>query len=294
MSRKNYGDALMPEKITLETLRHYKQSRRPITMLTCYDYAAAVLLQNAGADCLLVGDSLAQLVLGHENTLSVTMDTMITLTAAVRKGAPDVCLVGDMPYTGYHPDQEPIYRNCRRFLDEAGCDLIKIEVNRSHLDTVAQLAAQGIPVMTHLGYTPQTEFQLAKKIRTRLSDQALQLLQTAQDFESAGAAALLLECVTDIVAQRVTAQSALPVISCGSGPYCDGQVMVLHEILALPGSVAPRFAKAYGQVAEHISTAAKEYLYEVRHRLFPTDEHCYHMPPEEKEKLDAASPPPQT
>ncbi len=276
----------MTEKISLETLRQYKQSRRPITMLTCYDYSTAILLQNAGTDCLLVGDSLAQLVLGHENTLNVTMDTMITLTTAVRKGAPDVCLVGDMPYTGYHPDQEQIDRNCRRFLDEAGCDLIKIEVNRTHLDMVARLAKQDIPVMAHLGYTPQTEFQLAKKVRTRLSDQAIQLLQNVKDFEAAGARAFLLECVTDIVAQKVAEQTALPVISCGSGPFCDGQVMVLHEILTLPGSVAPRFAKSYDQLGKYISTAAKEYLYEVRHRLFPTDQHCYHMPPDEKEKFE--------
>lgn len=275
----------MHEKTTLETLRQNKQKQRPITMLTCYDYATAVLLQNAGTDCLLVGDSLAQLILGHENTLSVTMDTMITLTAAVRKGAPNVCLVGDMPYTGYHPNLDDIYDNCRRFLDETGCDLIKIEVNRSHLDTVAKLADMNIPVMAHLGYTPQTEFQLAKKVQTRLAEQALQLLQNAKDFEAAGTDALLLECVTDIVAQKVTQQTELPVISCGSGPYCDGQVMVLHEILTLPGSVKPKFAKAYDQLDKYITTAVREYLYEVRHNLFPTDQHCYHMPADEQEKF---------
>jgi len=267
----------MTQKITLATLKKHKQQGQPIAMLTCYDYSTAVLLEQAGADSILVGDSLAQVVLGHKNTLSVTMDTMIALTAAVRRGAPNVFLVGDMPFLSYQVSKEQAVTNAGRFLSDAGCDAVKLEVDHRHLDVIEHISRAGIPVMAHLGYRPQAARQETKIVQTRSVQRACQLVQDCLDMIDAGASTILLECVTASAARAVAERTDLPVISCGSGPFCDGQVLVLHEVLSLPGAVGPQFAQSFGQIGSNIRDAASQYVQAVHQKHFPDDQHSYHM-----------------
>jgi len=272
-------------RTTLQSLYRYRQEGRAITMLTCYDYSHAVLLEEAGIDSILVGDSLAQVVLGHPHTLAAEMDTMITLTAAVRRGAPHVYLIGDMPFLSYQTGWEQAVRNAGRFLVEAGCDAVKLEVDRCHVEVVQRLVAAGIPVMAHLGYRPQTALQAERIVETRSWTHACRLLEDAQQMVEAGACLLLLECVTSEVAQVLAQRSPVPVISCGSGPHCHGQVLVLHEILSLPGAGGARFCKSYAQVGEQIRQAAAAYIREVATGRFPDEDQSYHMPAAEREKF---------
>jgi len=276
----------MAEKVNLATLKKYKQQDRPITMLTCYDYATAILLEQAGIDGIIVGDSLAQVMLGYDSTLQATMDLMVTLTAAVRRGAPNVYLVGDMPFLSYQISSEQAIINAGRFLREASCDAVKFELDHRYVELVEELARAGIPVMAHLGYRPQTAGQKAKVVETRAVEQAEILVQDAQDMAAAGACCLLLECVTAVTAKVVTERVEVPVISCGSGPHCDGQVLVLHELLDLPGASGPRFCKKYAAIGEQIKQAVRTYLHEVRDRKFPDADHSYHMKPDTQQEFE--------
>jgi len=275
----------MTEKITLATLKRYKRENRPITMLTCYDYATAMLLEQAGVDGILVGDSLAQVVLGHKNTLPATMDLMIALTAAVRRGAPNVYLVGDMPFLSYQVSPERAVLNAGRFLTEAGCDAVKFEVDHRHRDLIERLSTAGIPVMAHLGYRPQWASQSSRVVETRSVQRACQLVQNGLDIINAGACSILLECVTTVAARALAERTDLPVISCGSGSYCDGQVLVLHDILSLPGAAQPRFSRTYADIGRQISSAAAQYVEDIKEKRFPDDEHSYHMKPEHQQQF---------
>jgi len=264
-----------------------KAEGRPITMLTCYDAPTAGMLAEAGIDALLVGDSLAQVILGYNSTCAATMDLMVTLTAAVRRGAPGVFLMGDMPFLSYQVNAEEAIRNAGRFLREAGCDAVKMEVDIRHLELVRTLATAGIPVAAHLGYRPQTAQQQSKIVATREADKAIQVVKDALAMVEAGATMLLLECVCDVVAQQVTRRSGIPVISCGSGPYCDGQVLVLHDALGLPGGVGSRFSKFFGNAAEAMVQAADAYIKDVRAGSFPDADHSFHMKPEQQVLFEA-------
>ncbi|MBN1764160.1 MAG: 3-methyl-2-oxobutanoate hydroxymethyltransferase [Sedimentisphaerales bacterium] len=275
----------MADKITLSTLKRYKKEHRKITMLTCYDYSTAVLLGQAGVDSILVGDSLAQVVLGHETTLPASMDIMIELTAAVHRGAPEVYLIGDMPFLSYQVCPENAIINAGRFLSEAGCDAVKLEVDHRHLSIIERLSTAGIPVVAHLGYRPQWASQEDKVVQTRSLDRACQLIQDGLDMLQAGASAILLECVTSHVAQALTEKTDQPVISCGSGPYCDGQVLVLHEVLGMPGACHPKFCKQYADLSEQIRSAVGIYVDEVQKNSFPDREHSYHMNVEQQEQF---------
>jgi len=269
----------MREKTTLTTLRQARETGQPIAMLTCYDYATAVLLEQAGIDGILVGDSLAQVVLGQPNTLTAEMDLMVALTAAVRRGAPSVYLVGDMPFLSYQVSIEKAITNAGRFLVEAGCDAVKLEVDARHLDVVAALARAGIPVMAHLGVRPQHLGQVGRfRSQGRAAEESLALLNDARRMVEAGACLLLLECITAEIAAEITVRCEVPVISCGSGPGCNGQVLVLHDVLGLPGAGTARFAKRYANLSEPITTAIRAYVEEVRQGRFPTPEHSYHSP----------------
>ncbi len=274
-------------KTTLHTLIELKKQKRPITLLTCYDYATAVLLQRAGIDCLLVGDSLAQVVLGHNNTLPVSLDTMITLTAAVRRGAPEVFLIGDLPFLAGVEGSEKTIANAGRLLSETGCDIIKIEVDHGHLDLVARMASLGIPVMAHLGNKPQSALLGQPIVETRSVEKACRLVETCRDMCEAGARAILLECVTETVARTVTEESDVPVISCGSGPHCDGQVLVLHDILSLPGSAPHRISKTYANISESILTAVRQYCDDIIHHRFPEKKNCYNISDENELQFQA-------
>lgn len=275
----------MGEKVTLATLREFKQKNRPFAILTCYDYSTAVLLQQAGIDSIHVGDSLAQMILGHNSTLKATMDIMVTLTAAVRRGAPDVYLTGDMPFLSYQVSPEQAITNAGRFMAQAGCDAVKVEVDYRHLDLVRKITTAGIPVIAHMGYRPQSASQQDKIVQTRQVRPAQQLLVDAQSMIEAGVCAILLECVTDIVAQAITQRTDLPVISCGSGPYCDGQVLVLHEVLDLPGASNPRFSKIYSHIGDQIRQAVTQYTDDIHQKRFPDHQHSYHMKQPQQEEF---------
>ncbi|MBN1844343.1 MAG: 3-methyl-2-oxobutanoate hydroxymethyltransferase [Sedimentisphaerales bacterium] len=271
----------MAEKITLGLLKRRKQMGRPFAALTCYDYAMAVLLQEAGIECILVGDSLAQVVLGHPTTWQARLDIMLTLTAAVRRGAPQAYLVGDMPFLSYQINTEEAIRHAGRFLQEAGCDAVKFELSGADLDLVKALSRAGIPVMAHLGYKPQYAGRLDSVVQARTADQARQLLVDAEAMVDAGACSILLECVTACAARAVTERVCVPVIGCGSGPYCDGQVLVLHDVLGLPGAQKVKFCREFVSLTDPIRQAVETYCREVRQGTFPDDAHSYHMKPDE-------------
>ncbi len=274
------------EKVTLATLIARKQQGQPIAMLTCYDYSTAILAQKAGLDALLVGDSASQVILGHNSTLPISMDIMVELAAAVRRGAPDLYLVGDMPFLSYQVSMEAAIQNAGRFMVQAGCDAVKLEVDDRHVDIVAKLSAAGIPVVAHLGHRPQAAQQSCKIVQTRTAEKAQQILAQARQMVQAGACMILLECVTAPVASIITAQLNVPVIGCGSGANCDGQVLVLHDILGLTNGPSPRFNKQYAQIGTQIQNAMANYADEVHKRTFPDDQHSYHMPSAQQESFN--------
>ena len=275
----------MRQKTTLATLNQFKRDGRPITMLTCYDAMTAGVLQESEVDILLVGDSLAQMILGYDSTLPATMDLMVAFAAAVRRGAPGVYLAGDMPFLSYQVSRESAIANAGRFLVEAGCDVVKLEVDGRNCDLVANLAAAGIPVMAHMGYRPQWAAQNDKIVGTREVEQACQLVQDAQAMIEAGACSLLLECVTTEVARVITERADVPVISCGSGAGCDGQILVINDVMGLPGAGGARFAKQYTQLGAQMAEAARAYVEDVQQNRFPDDQHSYHMPAEQLEQF---------
>lgn len=286
--RDEKGESTMNEtarsKVTLATVLERKQQNRPVAMATAYDYAMAQLLEEAGVDSILVGDSLAQVVLGHATTLSVGMELMIALTAAVRRGAPHVWLVGDMPFLSYQVSREEAIRNAGRFLSQAGCDIVKLEVNSAYADDVAALARAGIPVMAHLGIHPQRIHQKgAFRAEARQADAAMGLVSEVDVMIEAGASAILLECVAREVAAEISRRSRVPVISCGSGPGCDGQVVVLHDLLGLPGESGARFTRRYADLGEQVSQAMAAYVADVHESRFPSANESYSMTEQQRQ-----------
>ncbi len=272
----------MSNKTTLATLKNLKRSNQRFSTLTCYDHATAVLMHQAGIESILVGDSLAQVVLGHPTTRQATMDIMIALTAAVRRGAPDTWLIGDMPYLSYQISPEQAIINAGRFMAEAGCDIVKIEVDHRHISLVKTLTDAGIPIMAHLGYLPQSAGQNDKIVKTRDQAMAQQLYKNAMAMIEAGVSSILLECVTNTAAKAITSHTDLPVISCGSGPHCDGQVLVLHEMLELPGATGAKFNKSYAPIGEQMKAAFEAYSKDIHAKTFPDEGHYYNMPAEEQ------------
>jgi 3-methyl-2-oxobutanoate hydroxymethyltransferase len=281
-------DMATNDRVTLATLRARKRAKQKIVMLTAYDYPTACIEQQAGVDCVLVGDSVAQVMLGHTSTLPATMDLMVVLAAAVRRGAPEAYLVGDMPFLSYQVTQADAIRNAGRFMAEAGCDAVKVECNRELRDTVAAMTRASIPVMVHLGLRPQSIHQLGGyRSQGRCAEAARRLIEDAKIMEEAGAAALLLEAVPAEPARIIAEGTPLPVIGCGAGPYCDGHVVVLQDMLGLSGPTVPRFVPKYADLRTAIGEAVRQYIADIRSGAYPTAEQCYQMEPGEAEKLGA-------
>lgn len=278
------------EKITLATLLERKRSKQKFAVLTCYDYTHALIEEQAGVDAILVGDSAAQVILGHTTTLPATMDFLVTLAGAVRRGAPGAFLLGDMPYLSYHVTVEDAIRNAGRFMAEAGCDAVKLEVDGAMASTVAALARAGIPVCAHLGLRPQA-VHLAGGYRAQARDaeSARRLIADAKAMEQAGACLLLLEAVPPEPAKIITESTSLPVIGCGAGPACDGQVVVLHDMLGLTNGTAPRFVKRFADMQAAMTQAITNYMTEIRSGAYPAAEHCYSMAAGESAKLGDGS-----
>ena len=262
-------------------LAKIRQSGGRITALTAYDFLTAQLLDRAGIDLLLVGDSLANVVLGHQTTLPVTLDEMLHHARAVARGAARALTVADMPFLSYQTGLDDAVRNAGRFLKEGGVEGVKLEGAGPILAVVERLVETGIPVLGHLGYTPQSVHRFGSNIvQAKTAAQAAELLQDAIALEGAGAFAVVLECIPAEVARSITERLTVPTIGIGAGPFCDGQILVLHDMLGLTPS-SPRFVRRYAELGDAISAAAAAYIREVREGAFPAAEHCYQMPDDE-------------
>jgi len=259
----------------------------PISWLTCYDYPTAYLQDQAGMDMILVGDSLGMTMLGYESTLPVTMDDMIRHSQAVRRGAPNVFVVGDMPYMSYQPSVETAIRNAGRFMAEAGCDAIKLEGGAEMADRIAGIVAAGIPAIGHLGLTPQSVSALGGyKVQGKGAAQAKKIVDNAKALEQAGAFMILLEMVPDRVCKLITerAENCL-IMSLGSGPHAHGQLLIYHDMFGLYPRFKPRMAKVFGNAGEVILNGLKQYVSEVSDKIFPAQEHWFGMKDEEYDEL---------
>jgi 3-methyl-2-oxobutanoate hydroxymethyltransferase len=277
----------MSEKVTIPSLRAMKESGEKIAMLTAYDWPTAVLLDRAGIDVLLVGDSVGNNILGYPDTLPVTMDEMIHHTKAVRRGVKRALLVGDMPFMSYQVSAEQALTNAGRFLKEGGAEAVKLEGGADMADIISLLVRRGIPVMGHIGLTPQRAAQLGGlKVQGRDEQTAQKLLHDAKVLEEAGVFSLVLEAVPWALAQLITERVTIPTIGIGAGPYCDGQVLVVTDMIGLSLGISPKFSKRYAHVAAEIERAAKEYLSEVKSGKFPTvEEHSFTISQEVLKRL---------
>jgi 3-methyl-2-oxobutanoate hydroxymethyltransferase len=263
-------------------------SKSKITCLTAYDYPTARLLDEAGVDILLVGDSLAMVVLGYESTLPVTMEEMLLCTRAVRRGTRRALLVADMPYGSYHEDPKEAVRNAIRFVKEAGAEAVKIEGGERRMELIARLVEAEIPVMGHIGLTPQSVNAFGGfRVQGKTEEAGEQLLRDARAVEAAGAFSIVLESIPRELGTGITAKLKIPTIGIGAGPDCDGQVLVIHDLLGLGFGHKPKFARRYADVGEIISRAAAEYCRDVRQGSFPSDEESYHSRAEQAGALIA-------
>src|ERR1700680_4895640 len=248
-----------------------------ITCLTAYDYPTARLLDEAGVDLILVGDSLGMVVLGHESTLPVTIDEMLHHTRAVRRGTRRALLVADMPYGSYHTDLAESLHNAMRFVKEAGAEAVKVEGGERRLELISRLTEAEIPVMGHVGLTPQSVNALGGyRVQGKTPDTAGQLIRDARAVEAAGAFAVVLEAVPRELAAQITRDLHIPTIGIGAGPDCDGQILVVHDLLGLTFNQTPKFARQYANLGETISKAVRGYCADVRSGAFPSDHESYH------------------
>ena len=253
------------------------ENSKKIVCLTAYDYPTARLLDEAGVDVILVGDSLAMVVLGHDSTLPVTIDEMLHHTRAVRRGTKHALVVADMPFGSYHSDTAESLRNAVRFVKEAGAEAVKVEGGERRLELIARLTEAEIPVMGHIGLTPLSVNALGGyRVQGKTVDSAEQLLRDARAVEAAGAFAVVLEAVPRELASQITRELRIPTIGIGAGPDCDGQILVVHDLLGLTFEQTPKFARKYANVGEIISRAVREYAADVRSGNFPTDNESYH------------------
>ena len=270
------------KRVTTLTFRQKKERGEPITMLTAYDYPTAVAMDKAGVDSILVGDSLAMVVLGYENTLSVTMDEMLHHARAVSRGAKSALLVGDMPFMSYQISAEDALRNAGRFLQQAGMDAVKLEGGRDRADAVRKIVGAGIPVMGHLGLTPLSVHQLGGfRAQGKTASAAKILLEDAKILEDAGAFSIVLEAVPARLAEYISKQISIPTIGIGAGAGCDGQVLVTHDLLGLFERFTPKFVKQYANLHEVMNKAFADYLDDVKTKRFPAVEHTVEMSAEE-------------
>ena len=278
----------MPEKqllaVTIPSLQAKKERREKIVALTAYDFPVAKIVDEAGIDLILVGDSLGMVVLGYPSTIPVTMDDMIHHTKAVTRAVRRALVIGDMPYFSFHLSVEDSIANASRFLKEAGAKGVKIEgASKKRLKLIEAMVEAEIPVMGHVGLTPQSIHHLGQfKVRGTQSAEAKRIIDDALNVERAGAFAVILECIPEDLARTVTRKLMVPTIGIGAGPHCDGQILVFHDLVGLSNGYNPKFVKKYADLQTVISQAVKKYGDEVRQGLFPDEEHSYHTRPKAK------------
>jgi 3-methyl-2-oxobutanoate hydroxymethyltransferase len=275
------------QKVTVATLREKKLHHQPITCLTAYDYPTARLVDEAAVDMVLVGDSLAQAVLGYENTLSVTIEEMLHHTRAARRGVKHALLIGDMPFGSYQADAGEAIRNAARFVKEAGAEVVKVEGGEKRADLIRRIIDAEIPVAGHIGLTPQSVNVMGGyRVQGRSLSGVEQLMRDATALDRAGVAFIVLEGIPREVAALITAEVATPTIGIGAGPDCDGQVLVIHDILNLTFGPAAKFVHRYGDMKALISDAIHAFRDEVTARHYPADEESYHLPKETMASLE--------
>jgi len=278
----------MEGKITIAQLIEAKRQGQKIAAVSCYDYTTARLICQADVEMVLVGDSAAQVILGLDSTLPATMDFMVALTAAVRRAAPNVYLVADMPFLSYQLGIYEAIKNAGRFVTEAGAQMIKIEAGTAYLDVIKAISDAGMPVMAHIGIQPQSICKTGQfRAQATTAAMAMDLINLAGQMTAAGASMLLLEGAATEVAAIITRRSDVPVISCGSGSGCDGQILIAPDILGLTQGPAPKFAKSYARLAQQIIDAVAAYSRQVKTSQFPDKEHSYHMKPGELQRLQS-------
>ena len=290
-SHTNVGDAQVPAKMALTELAAMKRQGTKIAMVTAYDAAGGRLAEAAGIDVVLVGDSAAMVVLGHESTVPVTMDEMIFMTRAVASAVRRPLVVGDMPFGSYQVSDSSAVRNAVRFIKEGRADTVKLEGAGRMLPRVRAIVESGIPVMGHLGLTPQSATALGGyKAQGRTAERARRMLDDALALQEAGCYSLVLEAVPTSVAQRITASLEIPTIGIGAGPACDGQVLVYHDLLGLTEGHTARFVKRYADLATVIREALAAFAADVRSGAYPEERHTYGMPADEQAAFEADLP----
>ncbi|MGQ9718982.1 MAG: 3-methyl-2-oxobutanoate hydroxymethyltransferase [Nitrososphaerales archaeon] len=272
------------EKLTVEDIMRMKGGK--ITVITSYDYPTSLLADRAGMDIILVGDTCGMVVLGYESTVPITMDEMIHHCKAVKRGVKHALMVGDMPFMSFNVSKEDAIRNAGRFVKEGGCDAVKLEGGMIVKDTIRAIVDAGIPVMGHVGLMPQTAtLWSGYRVQGKEATKALRVIQEAEALDGSGVFSIVLESLTTEVAKIITDRIRVPTIGIGAGPNCDGQVLVLHDLLGLFDRFTPRFVKRYANLSEAIINALGSYREEVQKGVFPADQHCYHMDKAELERL---------
>ena len=272
----------MDRKITISDLVEAKRQGRRFAAVSCYDYTTAGLVASAPVDMILVGDSAVQVMLGFDSTLAATMDFMLAITAAVGRAAPNVLLVADMPFGSYQPSIETAIKNAGRFMAQAGVGLVKIEATVAQIETIKAVSDAGIPTMPHIGLRPQSG---KLKAQATTAESAIELIYLADKMFEAGASMLLLEGTTREVAKIITERLPIPVVGCGSGPGCDGQILIIPDILGQTSGAMPKFSKSYAGLGQATIDAVKSYVDEVTTGRYPDDGHCYHIKPGQMEEL---------
>ncbi|MCT4597902.1 MAG: 3-methyl-2-oxobutanoate hydroxymethyltransferase [Vallitalea sp.] len=266
------------KKITTETIRRKKKNNEIITMLTAYDYPTAEILDEAGIDMLLVGDSLGMVVLGYDNTTEVTMEDMLHHVKAVTRGSKRSLIVADLPFLSYHIGINETVKNAGRLIQEGKANAVKLEGGKEVVPQVKAIVNAGIPVMGHIGLTPQSINQLGGYyVQGKSEEDAKKLIEDAKALEQAGAFSIVLECVPTELAKLITNELSIPTIGIGAGCDCDGQVLVTHDVLGLYSRMVPKFVKQYANIRESIVDATKEYITEVKEKSFPSNEHVFHL-----------------
>ena len=287
-SHTNVGDAQVPAKLAITELADMKRQGTRIAMVTAYDAAGARLAEAAGMDVVLVGDSAAMVVLGHDSTVPVTMDEMLFMTRSVARAVRHPLVVGDMPFGSYQVSDQEAVRNAIRFVKEGGADTVKLEGAGRMLPRVRAIVESGIPVMGHVGLTPQSVTALGGyKAQGRTAAKATRLLTDALALQEAGCYSLVLEAVPTPVAARITEALAIPTIGIGAGPHCDGQVLVYHDLLGLTEGHTARFVKRYADLATVIREALAAFVLDIRSGAYPEERHTYGMPADELAAFEA-------
>jgi 3-methyl-2-oxobutanoate hydroxymethyltransferase len=280
------GDARRP--VTLPRLAEMKLAGEPIVMVTAYDYPSALVAEEAEVDMVLVGDSGAMTVLGYESTVPVGLDEMLMLAKAVRRGLRTPLLIGDMPFGSYETSNEQAVENAQRFIKEAGCDAVKLERGGSSVDRARAIVRAGIPVMGHVGLTPQTATALGGfKAQGKTANRAIEIAEEAVALQSVGCFSIVFEAVPAAVSEALAGKLEIPVIGIGAGGVTDGQVLVLHDLLGIHQGHTAKFVKRYAEIHDAMVAGVKEYATEVRSRAFPAPEHIYSVEPAELSEFRA-------